>query len=97
MRWHTVPTVPSVVHDAGSSVAEILGDHLALAQLVRLGAHPPAVSCAIPNDDQVIACALAADAELVVSSDDDLLTLGHNGPQKPLPSAASPPAARPGA
>jgi uncharacterized protein len=61
------------IADAGSSVDELLGDYLALAQLVRATAHPPAVT-RDPDDDHVIACALAADAEVIVSSDDDLLT-----------------------
>jgi putative PIN family toxin of toxin-antitoxin system len=64
------------IADAGSSVDELLGDYLALAQLVRPAAHPPAVT-RDPDDDHVIACALAADAEVIVSSDDDLLTLGR--------------------
>ena len=64
------------IAEVGSSVDEMLGDYLALAQLVRPTAHPPAV-VRDPDDDQVIACALAAEAEVIVSSDDDLLTLGH--------------------
>jgi putative PIN family toxin of toxin-antitoxin system len=59
----------------GSSVDEMLGDYLALAQLVRPTEHPAVVRD--PDDDHVIACALAAEAEIIVSSDDDLLTLGH--------------------
>jgi putative PIN family toxin of toxin-antitoxin system len=64
------------IADAGSSVDELLGDYLALAQLIRPTADPPAVA-RDPDDDHVIACALAADAEVIVSSDDDLLTLGR--------------------
>jgi putative PIN family toxin of toxin-antitoxin system len=59
----------------GSSVDEMLGDYLALAQLVRPTEHPAVVRD--PDDDHVIACAHAAEAEIIVSSDDDLLTLGH--------------------
>ena len=59
----------------GSSVDEMLGDYLALAQLVRPSEHPAVVRD--PDDDHVIACALAAEAEIIVSSDDDLLTLDH--------------------
>lgn len=29
-----------------------------------------------PDDDEVLACAIAADADLIVSGDGDLLTLG---------------------
>ena len=64
------------IADAGSSVDELLGDELALAQLVRPAAQPPAV-VRDPDDDHVIACALEAEAEVIVSSDDDLLTLGR--------------------
>ena len=64
------------IADAGSSVDELLGDYLALAQLVRPTAHPPSV-VRDPDDDHVIACALEAEAEVIVSSDDDLLTLGR--------------------
>jgi len=64
------------IADAGSSVDELLGDYLALAQLVRPTAQPPAV-VRDPDDDHVIACALEAQAEVIVSSDDDLLTLGR--------------------
>lgn len=59
----------------GSSVDEMLGDYLALAQLVRPTEHPAVVRD--PDDDHVIACALEAQAKIIVSSDDDLLTLGH--------------------
>jgi putative PIN family toxin of toxin-antitoxin system len=64
------------IADAGSSVDELLGDYLALAQLVRPTAQPPSV-VRDPDDDHVIACALEAEAEVIVSSDDDLLTLGR--------------------
>jgi putative PIN family toxin of toxin-antitoxin system len=62
------------IASVGSSVAEMLGDYLALAHLVRPGAPIPVVRD--PDDDHVIACALAADAQLIVSSDSDLLSLG---------------------
>lgn len=60
--------------EVGSSVAEMVGDYLALAKLVRPAAHPNVVRD--PDDDEVIACALAAEAEVIVSGDTDLLTLG---------------------
>lgn len=58
----------------GSSVPEMLGDYLSLAHLVRPRTRPPAV-VRDPDDNQVIACALAAEAEVLVSGDGDLLTL----------------------
>lgn len=60
---------------AGSSVSELLGDYCALAQFVRPTESPAAVRD--PDDDRVIACALAANAEFIVSGDDDLLILGR--------------------
>ena len=63
------------IANAGSSAAEMLSDYLALAQLVRPTEHPLVVRD--PDDDHVIACALAAEAEIIVSSDSDLLTLGR--------------------
>lgn len=62
------------ITDVGSSVTEMLGDYLALAQLVRPAAHSAVVRD--PDDDQVIACALAAEAKVIVSGDLDLLALG---------------------
>lgn len=62
------------ITDVGSSVTDMLGDYLALAQLVRPAAHSAVVRD--PDDDQVIACALAAEAKVIVSGDLDLLALG---------------------
>ena len=58
-----------------SSVAEMVGDYLALAHMVRPAAPPRVVRD--PDDDHVIACAVAAEAEIVVSGDGDLLSLGR--------------------
>ncbi|MBX3705423.1 MAG: putative toxin-antitoxin system toxin component, PIN family [Pseudomonadales bacterium] len=63
------------ITEVGSSVNEMLGDYLALAQLVRPTEHPAIVRD--PDDDHVIACALEAQVEAIVSSDADLLTLGR--------------------
>jgi uncharacterized protein len=66
------------ITEVGSSVGDMIGDYLALAQLVRPSAHPAVVRD--PDDDRVIACALAAQAKVIVSGDADLLTLGsHQG------------------
>jgi len=57
-----------------TSIEEIMGDYITLAQLV----HPktvPQVIMSDPDDDHVLACALAAQADLIVSGDTDLLTL----------------------
>jgi putative PIN family toxin of toxin-antitoxin system len=57
----------------GSSVSEIVGDYRALAQIVVPASVPRVVRDV--DDDQVIACALAAAAKIVVSRDNDLLAL----------------------
>ncbi len=46
----------------------------ALAEIVVAPPLPLPV-CRDPDDDAVLACALAAHADLIVSGDDDLLTL----------------------
>ena len=63
------------IADVGSSVTEMLGDYLALTRVVRPTEHPAVARD--PDDDHVIACALAAEAKVIVSSDADLLTLGR--------------------
>lgn len=57
-----------------TSIEEIMGDYIALAQIV----HPktvPQIIMSDPDDDHVLACALVAQADLIVSGDTDLLTL----------------------
>jgi len=57
----------------GCSVEDLVTDYLALAQLVRAAALPRVVRGR--DDDQVLACALAAKAEIIVSGDADLCAL----------------------
>lgn len=56
------------------SAAALLQDYARLAELVEPAALPQPVS-RDPDDDQVIATALAAEASLIVSGDRDLLDL----------------------
>jgi putative PIN family toxin of toxin-antitoxin system len=59
---------------AGLSAAELVQDYTRLAQIVE--PQPlPAPASRDPDDDHVLACALAAKAEIIVSGDKDLLDL----------------------
>jgi putative PIN family toxin of toxin-antitoxin system len=57
----------------GSTVADLIAGYRALAQLVRTTTMTPVSRD--PDDDQVLACALAAEADLIVTRDKDLRTL----------------------
>ena len=58
------------------SLQSVLVDYTAAVALVEPLTVPRIVH-ADPDDDHVLACALAARADLIVSGDNDLLTLGH--------------------
>lgn len=58
----------------GKIAREVMADYVAVVEIVA----PAALSTPVsrdPDDDQVLACALAAQATLIVSGDDDLLSL----------------------
>ena len=57
-----------------ASVGELIEGYGELAQLVRPASIAPVV-LADPDDDHVLACALAAKADLIVSGDSHLLNL----------------------
>lgn len=59
----------------GSTPAELLAGYLALVVVIRAAPLLAPISVD-PDDDVVLACALAAQAAAVVSGDDDLLRLG---------------------
>lgn len=63
----------------GKTAREVLADYVAVVELVE----PLSVPRVVPqdaDDDHVIACALEAQAELIVSGDSDLLSLKqHQG------------------
>lgn len=64
------------IQRAQLSAAGLVADYQRLA--VRADPQPlPAPISRDPDDDHVLACALAAEATLVVSGDDDLLSLGR--------------------
>lgn len=68
--------------------AAILDDYLKLVEIVQpaMLAHP---ICRDPDDDHVIACAVAARAEILVSGDRDLLELGRHGDVRILSAASA--------
>ena len=69
------PKLARPVVRSGLTLDDLLERYLNVAIVVQ----PAAVPRVVPNDaddDQVLACALAADAELIVSGDKHLLGLG---------------------
>ena len=62
------------IAQVGSSVPQLLAGYRALVTLVRPAALAPTTRD--PDDDHVLACALGAQAELIVTRDRDLLDLG---------------------
>lgn len=59
----------------GRVAHDVLADYIAAVELVT-PADVPSVVPFDPDDDQVIAAAVAADANLIVSGDKDLLSIG---------------------
>lgn len=71
----------------GKSAREVVADYLVAVELVE----PASVPRVVPNDaddDEVIACALAAQAELIVSGDKHLTDLGSHFQVIPIVSPA---------
>jgi putative PIN family toxin of toxin-antitoxin system len=64
----------SRIRQVGSTVAAMRSNYRALATLVE--PLPVTPTSRDPDDDAVLACALAATADLIVTRDNDLLTLG---------------------
>ena len=60
----------------GLTVEQMLRNYRRLATLVTTRQFAQLVSCD-PDDDSVLACALAVSADLIVSGDDDLLVLKY--------------------
>jgi putative PIN family toxin of toxin-antitoxin system len=72
------------------SIQALLLRYAELARVVMPAAIPPVI-LNDPDDDQVLACALAAKAQLIVSGDSDLLSLGeYQGIRITGPAAALP-------
>lgn len=72
----------------GRTAREVLADYVEAAELVTPVATPPVIA-ADADDDHVIAAAVAAEADLIVSGDHHLLDLGsHQGIRILTPAAA---------
>jgi putative PIN family toxin of toxin-antitoxin system len=64
------------VHATGKTPAQLIAEYEAFVNLVI----PGSIRRTVPNDpddDRVLACALAAHADIIVSGDHDLLDLKH--------------------
>jgi putative PIN family toxin of toxin-antitoxin system len=68
----------------GSSVPQLLAGYRALTIIVRPAPIEPTVRD--PDDDHVLACALSAEATLIVTRDRDLLDLGTFRDTRILPA-----------
>ena len=68
------PRIEKVLAERGWTASELSGQIGLVSDLVISPALPQAV-CRDPDDDAVLACALAAHADLIVSGDKDLLVL----------------------
>jgi uncharacterized protein len=67
------PTFSQRFNSIGKTVREVLADYIEIVELVEPIEVPQVVRD--PDDNHVLACALAARAEIVVSGDKDLLDL----------------------
>jgi putative PIN family toxin of toxin-antitoxin system len=69
----TRPSAIKQLSAIGKAARDVLPDYIAAIELVEPAELPRVVRD--PDDDHVLACALAAQAELIVTGDLDLLTL----------------------
>ena len=67
------PTFSQRLTAVGKTVREVLADYIEIVDLVEPTEIPQVVRD--PDDDHVLACALTAKADLIVSGDKDLLDL----------------------
>ena len=69
----TRPSFSQRLNSIGKTVRQVLADYIEIVELVEPLEIPRIVRD--PDDDHVLACALAAKAEIIVSGDKDLLDL----------------------
>lgn len=66
-----------ILERSATNPDQILAEIRQLAELIDPPPLPEPI-CRDPDDDDVLALAIAAEADLIVSGDDDLLTLGQH-------------------
>ncbi len=81
------PKLARPIMRSGLTLDDVLGRYLYVTFVVEPSAVPRVVSDD-PDDDQVLACALAAQAELIVSGDKHLLDLGGHYQNIPIVTPA---------
>ena len=71
-------TRPRLRKGSGYSDEEVEEDCRALEELAQVVREPPPLIGVVrdPNDDMIVACALEAQADRIVTRDEDLLSLG---------------------
>lgn len=65
------------IQQAGFSARELVEDYASLVSIITPPPLPEPV-CRDPDDDAILACAIAAQADAIVSGDDDLLSLQYH-------------------
>jgi putative PIN family toxin of toxin-antitoxin system len=81
------PKLARPIMRSGLTLDDVLGRYLNVAVVVEPSTVPRVVPDD-PDDDQVLACALAAQAELIVSGDKHLLDLGGHYKNIPIVTPA---------
>ena len=81
------PKLARPIMRSGLTLDDVLGRYLNVAVVVEPSTVPRVVPDD-PDDDQVLACALAAQAELIVSGDKHLLDLGGHYQNIPIVTPA---------
>lgn len=72
------PKFAAVFHRNDTTANAVLAEYAALTSRV-VAAPLPMPVCDDPDDDAVLACAVAANADVIATGDDDLLRLGSYG------------------